>query len=199
MALLYRTTRDETVRLFENDFLEFFTRVHPIVPLVLYLPLISFLVIRASLHISDLEVLTLTLAGMAVWSLTEYLLHRFVFHFEAKSEGAKRIFYLFHGIHHDYPNDSWRLVMPPVVSLPVALLLVLGSWENFPLQVFFSGFGLGYLVYDMTHYALHHFSLKSGWGQALKRYHLKHHYQDPRNGFGVSSPVWDKIFKTTFE
>ena len=140
MALLYQTTRDETPRLFKNDFLEFFTRVHPSVPLFLYLPLILFLVGRAYFlfFLPAIEVALLLIAGIVFWSLTEYLLHRFVFHFVAKSEKSRRIIYLFHGIHHDYPNDSWRLVMPPVVSLPVAILLILISLGNAPLQVFFS-------------------------------------------------------------
>jgi sterol desaturase/sphingolipid hydroxylase (fatty acid hydroxylase superfamily) len=200
MALLYRTTRDETPRLFKSDFLEFFTRVHPSVPLFLYLPLIFFLVARAYFRFSlpGYEIALLLTAGVFLWSLTEYLLHRFVFHFKAQGERSRRIVYLFHGIHHDYPNDSWRLVMPPAVSLPVAVLLVVFSLGNTPLQVLFSGFGLGYLVYDMVHYAVHHFALKGAWGQALKRYHLKHHYQDPVHGFGVSSPWWDKVFRTSF-
>ena len=108
---------------------------------------------------------------------------------------------MFHGVHHDYPNDSMRLVMPPSVSLPLAALfyllfrLIMGPVNVAP---FFAGFLLGYLFYDITHYALHHFAIKKKFWLDLKQHHMKHHYKSPDEGFGVSQSWWDTVFRTQF-
>jgi sterol desaturase/sphingolipid hydroxylase (fatty acid hydroxylase superfamily) len=140
--------------------------------------------------------------GLVAWTFAEYVMHRFVFHYHPSSEFGKRIHFIFHGIHHDYPNDSLRLVLPPSVSIPLALLfyllftLILPSNWLFP---FFAGFILGYLCYDMMHYAIHHANIKGKWWNDIRSHHLKHHYQDDESGFGVSSPLWDLIFGSNFK
>jgi sterol desaturase/sphingolipid hydroxylase (fatty acid hydroxylase superfamily) len=107
--------------------------------------------------------------------------------------------FIIHGVHHDHPNDRLRLVMPPGASIPLAALflglfvLVFGTPLAFPL---FAGFIAGYLVYDYTHYWLHHFVPKSALGKRLREQHMRHHFQDHRFGFGVSSPIWDAVFRT---
>ena len=107
-----------------------------------------------------------------------------------------------HGVHHDYPNDSKRLVLPPSVSIPLAVLFyflfnaLLGPALAAP---FYAGFVTGYLVYDMIHYAVHHADIKSKWFIELKTHHLKHHFKDPDKGYGVSSKIWDKIVGTDYK
>jgi sterol desaturase/sphingolipid hydroxylase (fatty acid hydroxylase superfamily) len=59
-----------------------------------------------------------------------------------------------------------------------------------------AGFIGGYLIYDLTHYAQHHFPMRSGYAKYIKRYHMQHHYKDPGSRFGVSSPIWDWVFRT---
>jgi 4-hydroxysphinganine ceramide fatty acyl 2-hydroxylase len=141
----------------------------------------------------------LFVVGILVWSFTEYTLHRFIFHFVPKSGWGKQIHFLFHGVHHDYPNDSTRLVMPPIVSIPLAALFyflftkILGAYY---LPPFFAGFIAGYLSYDLTHYAVHHFGLHGKISLYLKQQHMRHHYMDPDNNYGVSSPLWDFVFGT---
>jgi sterol desaturase/sphingolipid hydroxylase (fatty acid hydroxylase superfamily) len=141
----------------------------------------------------------LFLTGLLVWTLTEYLLHRFAFHYEPRSDWGKRIHFLTHGVHHDYPNDSKRLVMPPSVSIPLAVifyfvfLLILGGAY---LPPFYAGFILGYVLYDEIHYATHHAPMKSPVAQWLKHHHIRHHYRNPGKGYGVSSPLWDYVFGT---
>jgi sterol desaturase/sphingolipid hydroxylase (fatty acid hydroxylase superfamily) len=109
--------------------------------------------------------------------------------------------FIFHGVHHDYPNDSKRLVMPPSVSLPLAALfyllfrVILGVQFVAP---FFVGFLTGYLFYDLSHYAIHHFNMHNKFWLTIKNHHMKHHYQDPTKGFGVSTPIWDIIIGTNF-
>jgi len=204
MAKRYVSNKDESVPLFENKFLDKVTYVHPSVPVVLYLPVISIFVYRAfaETSLSVTSIVLLFFAGMLFWTLTEYTLHRYVFHFHPESALGKYLIHLMHGVHHDYPNDSRRLVMPPAVSLPLAfffyglLHLLLGPTVLLP---FFPGFVLGYVCYDMIHYGTHHFPMKSRLAQWLKRHHIKHHYQNDERGYGVSSPLWDVVFKTTYE
>ena len=105
---------------------------------------------------------------------------------------------MLHGVHHDYPNDASRLVMPPIMSVPLAVifyalfLLLFGRFA----PAAFAGLLAGYLFYDTLHYATHHFSMKRGLWLWLKRYHMRHHYQDDHVGFGVTSPLWDNVFGT---
>lgn len=194
------SAKNETVRLFESNFCEFFSHVHWSVPLILYLPIILFFIWKifylSSLHV--LNALLLIGAGLLFWSFTEYVFHRFLFHFKPKKY-LKRLFYTIHEIHHDYPNDSTRLVMPLPISIPLALLFYFifstvfsgDGWEPF-----YVGFGIGYLAYDMTHYAVHHVNFKNSWWKYLKKYHLQHHFQESDRGYGVSSPLWDFVFKS---
>jgi sterol desaturase/sphingolipid hydroxylase (fatty acid hydroxylase superfamily) len=199
----YVSNKDETVRMFESDFMEAFSRVHYTVPLFIYIPVILVMLYLsiAVYSISILNILVLIIGGIAAWTLAEYLLHRFVFHFKAKSEFGKKIHFIFHGVHHDYPSDSKRLVMPPSVSIPLAVIfylifrLIFGQVLMFP---FFAGFIAGYLFYDISHYAIHHFNMHSKFWLAIKNHHMLHHYQDEYKGYGVSSPFWDYIFRTNF-
>ena len=108
-------TEHQSIRLFENNFLERLTHVHPIVPLVFWAPIASYLLWR-SVWVHDLPLLGLlasAVIGIFTWSFTEYALHRFLFHFPAKSSVGKWLVFLFHGNHHHDPKDKTRLVMPP--------------------------------------------------------------------------------------
>jgi len=124
MAKNFVSNKDETVRMFKSDFMEAFSRVHFTVPLIIYVPVILvFLYFSIMIYnISALDLITLFIGGLFTWTLAEYLLHRFVFHYNAKSEFGKKIHFIFHGVHHDYPSDSRRLVMPPSVSIPLAVI-----------------------------------------------------------------------------
>ena len=144
------------------------------------------------------------LIGLFLWTFAEYTLHRFLFHHKPTSPLQERIFFLFHGIHHAQPQDKTRLVMPLPVSIPVAAIFyglfhfAVAVLLNAPQWVppLMSGFLTGYLMYDLTHYATHHFPMRSGYAKFVKRYHMQHHYKDPNTRFGVSSPVWDWVFRT---
>lgn len=197
----YVSNKDETVRMFARDWMELFTRIHPSVPLIIYVPVIAFLLYRSAfVHPQPLlSGALLFLAGALAWTLTEYVLHRFAFHYHPTTNWGKSLHFIFHGVHHDYPRDSKRLVMAPAVSIPLAIIfyagfhLLLGATKVSP---FFAGFIFGYLCYDMIHYATHHFSLKSPVGLWLRQHHMLHHYQDEEKRYGVSTPLWDYIFRT---
>jgi len=198
---LYVSNKNETVRMFESDFMEFFSRVHPVIPLVLYLPVIGYM-LYVSLWQRQLSIIAVTalfLLGVLLWTLIEYLIHRYVFHYEPKTRWGKQLHYVIHGVHHDYPNDARRLVMPPVISIPLAFLfyglflLIFGSLT----PTVFAGLVFGYVCYDMLHYATHHRAMKRGAWLWLKQYHLRHHFKDDHVGYGISSPLWDYVFGTT--
>jgi sterol desaturase/sphingolipid hydroxylase (fatty acid hydroxylase superfamily) len=197
----YVSKKNETVRMFESDFIEFFSRVHPAIPLLLYVPVIAYMLYVSLWHqkLSILAVAGLFLLGVLLWTLLEYLIHRYIFHYEPKTRLGKRLHYIIHGVHHDYPNDARRLVMPPSISIPLAVLfyvlflLVFGRLAS----CVFAGLVFGYVCYDMLHYATHHFPMKRGSWLWLKQYHLRHHYRDDDAGFGISSPLWDYVFGTT--
>ena len=203
MTKQFVSNKDETVRMFKSDFMEALSKVHFTVPLFIYLPVVAFFLYRSIgiYTFSFITILSLIILGIFVWTFTEYTLHRFVFHFVPDSNWGRRMHFIFHGVHHDYPNDSKRLVMPPSVSIPLAVIfyflfkLILGQSLVAP---FFVGFILGYLFYDMTHYAIHHFNMHNKFWLFIKNHHMKHHYKDPAKGFGVSSPMWDDIIGTNF-
>jgi sterol desaturase/sphingolipid hydroxylase (fatty acid hydroxylase superfamily) len=202
MAKNFVSNKDECVRMFRNDFLESLSRVHFTVPLFIFVPVILYFGYQAVAdHLGFGTILLLIAGGLLTWTLTEYVLHRFVFHWLPPGKLGQRIHFIFHGVHHDYPSDSKRLVMVPTVSIPLAALFyLLFRFLAGPVLVspFFIGFITGYLFYDMTHYAVHHFNLKSKFWLDLKQHHMLHHYKDMHNGYGVSSKFWDLVFRTTF-
>jgi sterol desaturase/sphingolipid hydroxylase (fatty acid hydroxylase superfamily) len=202
MAKNYVSNKDESARLFKSGFLELFTHVHWSVPLIVYGPVVGYFLYRASIdpHLNGGSIIGLFFAGVLTWTLTEYLLHRFVFHYEPKSDMGKRLHFLAHGVHHDYPNDSLRLVMPPVISVPLAVLfysLFYALLGETLLPAFFAGFIVGYICYDMVHYATHHAPMTTtAVGLWVKKHHMRHHYQTDDQFYGVSTPLWDYVFGT---
>ncbi len=195
----------EPIRLFKSDFLEFFTHISPVTIVVIWLPVVAILILLALENVPGSSALPGgLLIGLFLWTLAEYTLHRFLFHHKPTSPRQERIFFLFHGVHHAQPQVKTRLVMPLPVSIPMAVLfyglyyLIVGVVLRAPAWVapLMAGFLIGYLVYDLTHYATHHFPMRSGYAKYIKRYHMQHHYKDPNTRFGVSSPVWDWVFRT---
>lgn len=196
----------EPIRLFESDFLEFFTHVSPITVIIIWLPVVgAFLYLSLTdKQFKPVVLIAGVLVGLLVWTLTEYLLHRFLFHFQAKTERGKRLSFLFHGIHHAQPRVKTRLVMPPVVSIPLALLfyiffyMLLTYVVNLPnwIAPLCAGFTLGYLAYDLMHYGTHHFPVRRGYFHWVRKHHMHHHFQTPDMRFGVTSPLWDIVFGT---
>jgi sterol desaturase/sphingolipid hydroxylase (fatty acid hydroxylase superfamily) len=139
------------------------------------------------------------LGGFAGWTLLEYALHRFVFHWVPQGPLGRQIHFLIHGIHHLDPWDATRLVFPPLAGLIVATPIFGLLWLAFPLATAaaaMAGLLTGYIVYDMTHYHVHHRKCRTRWGKYLKAYHLAHHHKHWNAMFGVSSPLWDVVFRT---
>ncbi len=186
-------------RMFDSDLLDRLSRVHPAVPPVIFVPAIVVLFVLGVEQQTTASTVGLVVAGWLFWTLSEYWIHRLVFHFEPESGPGARFHWIIHGVHHDHPNDPLRLVMPPSVSVPLAaaffglFVLVMGSSAG---CVFAAGFLLGYLVYDMTHFFLHHRTPSSRFGRMMRELHMRHHFQDDTRGFGISAPFWDYVFGT---
>ncbi|MDB4941642.1 MAG: Fatty acid hydroxylase-like protein [Labilithrix sp.] len=175
-------------------------RAHPTFPAVFYGPIAAALLVWAYQPGGALALLGTFVTGMLAFTLVEYLLHRIIFHadFPDTREGKIREF-LTHGYHHAYPIDPSRLVMPPMVSMPLGILSFLfthfvlggGTWDGA-----WSGFAVGYIGYDSLHYFWHHTKRNAGVAGWMKKYHHLHHHAPEPGRYGVSTPLWDVIFGT---
>lgn len=199
----------EPVRLFKSDLLESFTHVTPQVVLIIWSPVVTAFAVVGALNwpigVSPLWYPVAFVFGLTLlWTLMEYLLHRFVFHFKPRGRTQRQLIFLFHGVHHYQPHVKTRLVMPPAVSIPMACFfyglfrLILDGFLGVPYLVapMIAGTILGYVSYDMIHYATHHLPMKGRVLKFLKRHHMEHHYKTPMARFGVSTNLWDEVFRT---
>jgi sterol desaturase/sphingolipid hydroxylase (fatty acid hydroxylase superfamily) len=186
--------------MFESRWLDACSRVHPSVPVILFAPAIAILMTLGIERVGAVSAVAWALGGYVFWTLTEYWMHRIVFHFEPEDGIGARLHWIIHGVHHDHPNDPLRLVMPPAVSVPLALavfwLMYLAVGSSYAPSLA-AGFFAGYLIYDMTHYYLHHFRPRGRLARMLRERHMRHHFQDDTRGFGISAPYWDEVFRTS--
>lgn len=186
-------------RLSGSALLDRAVRVSPAAPVVTFLPTIGVLAVLALDRLSLPESAAWAAGGYLLWSLVEYWTHRVVLHFEPARGLGARLHWIFHGAHHEHPSNPRLLLVPPIVSVPLAAVfctlfwLALGSpaWLAFA-----TGFLGGYLVYDITHYRLHHSVPRTRLGKLLRELHMRHHFQDHERGFGVTAPYWDRVFGT---
>ena len=190
-------------QIFRNKYLEYITKTHPLVIWSMYLPVIILLPYYAysKFNFPGLSVLFIFSGGILFWTLFEYVIHRFIFHLVTDNPRTRRIAYVMHGNHHEFPRDRQRLFMPAVPSIiisSVLFLLMYGLIANNVL-IFFPGFILGYLLYASMHYAIHAWHPPFKWMKPIWRNHHLHHYKNDDKGFGVSSHFWDKVFGTGFD
>jgi sterol desaturase/sphingolipid hydroxylase (fatty acid hydroxylase superfamily) len=145
---------------------------------------------------------TTVIGGIAllVWSLFEYITHRFLLHPPAKFRRMDRWAYFAHGKHHDESDHPVFALVPPLNAAIVLMPLLVIFYLVVPahaLAVFVGFFLLGYLAYEYVHLALHHASPKTRLGCYFRRHHLTHHAHGREGNFGVSSPLWDFLLGTT--
>lgn len=192
-----------TARMFESDFIEFFSKVHPATPAIVYLPFASFCLYQAIAvyNVGVGTVLWQLLAGYFVWTLCEYWLHRLLFHLPVKGPITERIHFVLHGVHHDYPYDMKRLVMPLAASIMGATVFFGIFWLVFGwagMWPWMAGFAIGYVVYDSLHWYTHAGKPTSRLFKYLRREHMLHHFKESEANtrYGVSCPYWDFVFGT---
>ncbi|MFM9126557.1 MAG: sterol desaturase family protein [Solirubrobacterales bacterium] len=187
--------------MFNSPLLDKVTRVHFLVVPVIFVPAIVAFAYFGFRDVAWWQAILWMVGGWVVWTVTEYWLHRVVFHFESDKPVGKWLGWMIHGVHHDHPNDPLRLVMPPAASLPLAAIFAVLFQLVLPFGqacLLSAGFFAGYLFYDMTHYYVHHRRPKSRFGKTLRELHMRHHFQDHHHGFGVSAPWLDHVFRTQF-
>lgn len=139
-------------------------------------------------------------AGIFVWTLLEYIIHRWFFHYQPKAELSKAVLDRFHIFHHDDPKDNSQVCLPFVFSLPVwavilGLILVFGGGQMASL-IFVCGFAMMMTIYDIAHYSAHYMPATNKVLKILKYHHMRHHYHNHNKRFGVTTPFWDYIFRT---
>jgi sterol desaturase/sphingolipid hydroxylase (fatty acid hydroxylase superfamily) len=195
-------TRGKGIRVMKNHFIErYVTTSHWITPGLLFIPIIAFLVYAARSH-QELEWLIVAGCfglGVVAWTFVEYCLHRFVFHLPPTNIRPIRfVLFVLHGYHHEFPNDRRRLVAPPVMGWPIAVVLTILFWMLFGIywQALLAGTIAGYLAYDWMHYYTHHARPRSRFGKFMRRFHMEHHYKNASTQYGLSSPIWDFVFGT---
>jgi sterol desaturase/sphingolipid hydroxylase (fatty acid hydroxylase superfamily) len=139
------------------------------------------------------------LAGGTLWTLVEYLLHRFVLHGLAP-------FSRWHADHHDRPKAL--ISSPTILSVGLFALLAVAPawylWGPWPACALSFGLITGYGIYGLTHHATHHrvpaWAQRSAWLSRRRRWHARHHAASragaPVGHFGVSLDFWDHVFGT---
>ncbi|KAL1562552.1 dihydroceramide fatty acyl 2-hydroxylase [Salvia divinorum] len=187
----------ESPRFFQNDFVERCTRTPWWVVPLFWLPIVWWLVSSSAKNGSHLAATVVAGAGVLLFSLIEYCLHRFLLHFKTTTYWGNTVHYILHGCHHKHPMDHLRLVLPP----PLSALYTIMFWYVMKLFIaepylsaLIGGELLGYIIYDCTHYHLHH--AKPSTPLLLKRYHMSHHFRIQEKGFGVTTTFWDWVFGT---
>ncbi len=186
--------RHQAGRMFENNFLEACSKVHPSVPFLFYIPLtVAFFgwALYGGKTTVGMSALFVPL-GVLTWTGMEYSLHRYFFHWEGNGPFTRRVHEIAHGYHHKYPDDAKRLVMPLGASIPVALVLIGLLWlVGHPAQTipYMIGIVWGYLSYDFIHWSTHHHTPRTAWGKALRAHHMAHHFATPDRNFGISN-MW---------
>lgn len=135
-----------------------------------------------------MAVVILFVAGWVGWTLAEYLLHRFDMH-GAPARGA---------MHREHQEHHAGRPLVPDRSLRgwtgAALLAVVLAWGTHPAVG--AGWMVGYVAYDLQHWAIHARPARSPYGRRLRRHHLHHHFVAPDRNYAVTLPVWDLVFRT---
>jgi sterol desaturase/sphingolipid hydroxylase (fatty acid hydroxylase superfamily) len=190
----------DSPRIAQSDFFDFFTRVHWVSVPVLFVPITA---VGLALSVGYAAVawyttIALFAVGFVAWTLSEYWLHRTLFHWQPGGKLGEQFHFLVHGVHHKWPSDRYRLVMPPwvnltllvIVATPVLLITPTYGWG------LLAGYVFGYMVYDVMHYWLHHGRFQSTYMKRLKAHHMNHHHNPKPRKYGVSFMVWDHVFGT---
>ncbi|MEP7263822.1 MAG: sterol desaturase family protein [Bacteroidota bacterium] len=196
----YKISNKGTTELFQNKLLESLTRTNILVPVLFYFLSGAAILIYADTIVKDdiWKAVYLVPLGILSFTLVEYMIHRFLFHFEPKNERQKELKFKIHGVHHAFPRDKDRLAMPPVISICIGILFyVVFKWVlKEEVWLFFPGFLTGYSIYLIIHYSIHRFRPPANFLKILWTHHSLHHYKDENSAFGVSLPLWDYIFRT---
>ena len=171
-------------------------------PFICYIPLASGLALWAwwDASIPGIAKPAWIVAGLLVWTLIEYLLHRFLLHYRPQASGLLAVVEKLHLGHHRDPQDEAKITVPIYGSLPIAgallglFRLLAGSWEVAALLM--TGSVVGYLYYEAVHFWIHRGGRSEGWLGQRRADHLFHHFKDQTRCLGVGTPLWDLVMGT---
>lgn len=186
------------LRLFRNPWLERLTVISAGAFVVLWALLLPAIAIVGGVMAPTIWAIPLAVAGLLVWTLAEYGLHRYVFHFDPRSPLLQQAVFVIHENHHAHPNDPLRNLMPPIVSIPVGgAIWALSLWAMGAQGTWFLfGFMLGYVAYDLVHFACHQLPMKGRLARVLKTHHMRHHHLKARGNYAITGMIWDRVFAT---
>jgi sterol desaturase/sphingolipid hydroxylase (fatty acid hydroxylase superfamily) len=188
--------RPERIRLFRSNLLEKTTVISPRAFAAIWSCVLAFVLYTCWGTAGVAASIGLVLLGLLVWSLFEYVMHRFIFHLKMGSDAGRHVIFVMHGNHHVEANDAHRNMMPPIISVPwsaaiwVVMLLLLGAKGS----CLFLGFAIGYVSYDSIHYACHQFPMRGPILRRLRRHHIRHHYAKTEGNFAITAIFWDRVF-----
>lgn len=193
--------RHQRGRMFDSDFFEMFSKVHPSTPFILYIPAGLLALGWAFVnHVTSLEVTAVFFPlGWLTWQLMEYFIHKKLFHWEGNGPFTRKMHDIVHGFHHKYPDDDTRLVMPLGASLPlvgiVGALLYTAHRPDLTVP-YLIGMLFGYLWYDFIHWSTHYREPWTAWGREQRTHHMAHHFADINSNFGISHRWVDRVMGT---
>jgi len=185
--------RNTRGRMFESNFFEFFSKVHPATPFIFWIPIgLGMIGYALSTGMTTWQqCIPFMPLGFFTWQVLEYFIHKNLFHaFPGPTA---------HGFHHKYPDDDTRLVMPLPVSIGLALLFGAGLYalgRPDATMPFWTGLLFGYLWYDFTHWSTHHREPMTEWGRRQRAHHMAHHFGDHEKNFGLSHMWMDRVLGT---
>jgi sterol desaturase/sphingolipid hydroxylase (fatty acid hydroxylase superfamily) len=188
----------ERLRLFRNDYMERLTVITPRAFAVIWTAVLALAVYASWGTASVPAAIGLGALGLLIWTLFEYAMHRFIFHWKMRSEWGRRMIFVSHGNHHVTPGDPYRNLMPPIVSLTIngafwgVFLLLFGAAGS----VVFIGYAVGYIAYDSIHYACHQFPMRVPVLRHLRKHHIRHHHAKQDGNYAITAIFWDRVFGT---
>lgn len=193
--------RHQRGRMFESNFFEFFSKVHPSAPFVFWIPVVLFVLVRGvALGLTTPHMaLALVPVGFFTWQVMEYFIHKKIFHWLGIGPISRRFHDIVHGYHHRYPDDDARLVMPLAVSITLASLIGAMLWAlDQPMLTipWWVGLVSGYLWYDFLHWSTHFRKPLTAWGRRLRSHHMSHHFADTETNYGISNMWLDQLLGT---
>lgn len=186
------------IRLFNSPALERLTVISAPAFIAIWALVLPLIAVFGTISAATLWAPAWIAAGVLVWTGVEYMLHRFVFHFQTNVELLQRVIFIIHGNHHADPNDPLRNLMPPIISIPVGLgVWALSLWAFGPAGTWFMlGFLAGYVCYDLVHFACHQWPMKGRIARALKTHHMRHHHLHTSGNYAITGMMWDRILST---
>ena len=141
-----------------------------------------------------------TLAGALYWTFHEYVAHRFVLHPPHDKLREKEFYKFLHWKHHQDSENPGDIALPLPISLLIGVIVFLVFWAilgrlDYTLAMM-PTIILGYLSYEWVHFYVHYNNPQSRVGKWYRKWHFIHHFKNDKRCYGVTSPIWDYVFRT---